>query len=225
MLFRSPTDWISTPHDLTLQQFNEMKKESIYFNSIDPNAPIFPHLHEQKPGPRCSRQVREDLADNNLDDSDMNEQDVKDMFKLEAHEQRFDALKDDSDLDGEDMALYLEKSDAGVEEEQDVPQNGDFSDLDENFSVFSTTVSARMLQKIVPESKMGKFVASFNKFSKTINWKAEEKSAVNFFPIKDDPGLAEFVTAIREKMGRTPHKNTVNKIYDKLNALVNRQVE
>ena len=117
--------------------------------------------------------MREDLADN---DSDMDDEDVKAMFEVEAHEQHVDALEDDSDLDAEEMARYLESDgDGGREEDEEEfdPQQDDFSDLDENHSVFSSTVSARKLQSVVPESRRAEFITSLNKFLGKINWKAE----------------------------------------------------
>ena len=89
--------------------------------------------------------MREDLADN---DSDMDEEDVKAMFEVEAHEQHVDALEDDSNLDLEEMARDLESDgDGGGEDDEEEfdPQQHDFSDLDEKLSVFSSTVSARKL--------------------------------------------------------------------------------
>ena len=105
-----------------------MNKETIYFNCSEPGEPIFPHLYEQVPGPSCSREVIEDLSD---DDSDMDEEDVKAMFEVEAHEQHVDALEDDSDLDAEEMARNLESDgDGGEDDEEEFdPQQGNFSDL------------------------------------------------------------------------------------------------
>ena len=105
-LFRLPTERIRTlPSNLTPEEFNMMRRETIFFNCGEPGEPIFPHLYEQNPGPSCSREVREDLADN---DSDMDEEDVKAMFEVEAHVQHVHALEDNSDLDAEEMAHYLE---------------------------------------------------------------------------------------------------------------------
>ena len=155
-LFRLPTERIRTlPPKLTPEEFDTMSRETIYFNFCEPGESIFPHLYEQNPGPSCSREVREDLADN---DSDMDEEDVKAMFEVEAHEQHVDALEDDSDLDAEELARYLESDGDGCgegDEEEFEPQQEDFSDLDDNLSVFSSTVSARKLQSVVPESRRG----------------------------------------------------------------------
>ena len=147
-LFRLPTERIRTiPSNLTPEEFNMMSRETIYINCGEPGEPIFPHLYEQNPGPSCSREVREHLAD-----MDMDEEDVKAMFEVEKHDQHVDALEDDSDLDAEEMARYLESDGDGCGEgnEEDFDsQQEDFSDLVENFSVFSSTVSARKLQIVV----------------------------------------------------------------------------
>ena len=191
-LFRLPTERIRTlPSYLTPEEFNMKSRETIYFNCGEPGEPIFPHLYEQNPGPGNSREVREDLADN---DSDMDEEDVNAMFEGEAHEQHVDALEDDKDLDAEEMAHYLESDVDGCgegDEEEFDPQQEDFSDLDENLSLFSSTVSARKLQNVVPEGRRKEFITSLNKFSGRINWKAEKKGllerSINFRSNKDDP--------------------------------------
>ena len=167
--------------------------------------------------------MKEDLADN---DSDMYEEDVKAMFEVEAHEQHVDALEDDSNLDLEEMARYLESDgDGGGEDDEEEfdPQQDDFSDLDEKLFVFSSTVSAGKLQSVVPESRRAEFITSLNKFSCRINWKAEEKGLLFIFAqVKTTPNKQQIAAANREKLGRTPHKINVNKIYDKLKALFNR---
>ena len=110
-LFRIPTERIRTlPTNVTPEEFDAMNKETIYFNCGEPGDPIFPHLHEQKAGPSVSREVREDLSDN---DSDMDEEDVTAMFEVEAHEQHIDAIEDDSDLEEEEMGNYLQSDGEG----------------------------------------------------------------------------------------------------------------
>ena len=202
--FRLPTKRIRTlPSNLTPDEFNMMNKETIYFNCSEPGEHIFPRLYAQKPGPSCSREVREDLTDN---DSDMDEEYVKAIFEVEAHEQHVDALEDD--------------------EEDFDPQQNDSSDLDENLSVFFSIVSAKKLQSVVPESRRAEFITSLNKFSGRKNRKAEEKGLLLIFArVKTTPNKQQIAAAIREKLGRTPHKNIVNNIYDKLKALVNRLAE
>ena len=112
------------------------------------------------------------------------------------------------------------------DEEEFDPQQEDFSDVDENLSVFSSTVSARKLQSVVPDRRRKEFIASLNKFSGRSNWRAEEKGLLLLFAqIKRTPNKQQISATIREKLGRNPHKNTVNKIYDKLKALVNRLAE
>ena len=226
-LFRLPTERIRTlPSNLTPEEFDEMNRETIYFNCSEPGDPIFPHLYEQKAGPSASREVREDLSDN---ESEMDEEDVTAMFEVEAHEQHVDDMEDDSDLEAEEMGNYLQSDGEGGhedDEEEFDPQQEDFSDVDENLSVFSSTVSARKLQSVVPDSRRKEFIASLNKFSGRINWRAEEKGLFLLFAqIKTTPIKQQISATIREKLGRNPHKNTVNKIYDKLKALVNRLAE
>ena len=110
-LFRIPTERIRTlPSNVTPEEFDEMNRETIYFNCSEPDDPIFPHLYEQKAGPSASREVREDLSDN---ESDMDEEDVTAMFEVEAHEQHVDAMEDDSDLEAEEMGNYLRSDGEG----------------------------------------------------------------------------------------------------------------
>ena len=226
-LFRIPTERIRTlPSNVTPEEFDEMNRETIYFNCSEPDDPIFPHLCEQKAGPSASKEVREDLSDN---ESDMDEEDVTAMFEVEAHEQHVDAMEDDSDLEAEEMGNYLRSDGEGGDEDDEEefdPQQEDFSDVDENLSVFSSTVSARKLQSVVPDRRRKEFIASLNKFSGRSNWRAEEKGLLLLFAqIKTTPNKQQISATIREKLGRNPHKNTVNKIYDKLKALVNRLAE
>ena len=169
--------------------------------------------------------MREDLSDN---ESEMDEEDVTAMFEVEAHEQHVDAMEDDSDLEAEEMGNYLQSDGEGGDDDEEEfdPQQEDFSDVDENLSVFSSTVSARKLQSVVPDSRRKEFIASLNKFSGRINWRAEEKGLLLLFAqIKTTPNKQQISATIRDKMGRNPHKNTVNKIYDKLKDLVNRLAE
>ena len=110
-LFRLPTERIRTlPSNLTPEEFDEMNRETIYFNCSEPGDPIFPHLYEQKAGPSASREVREDLNDN---ESEMDEEDVTAMFEVEAHEQHVDDMEDDSDLEAEEMGNYLQSDGEG----------------------------------------------------------------------------------------------------------------
>ena len=148
----------------------------------------------------------------------MDEEDVTATFEVQAHQQHMEALDDDSDLEAEEMARYLEDAD-------DDPDNPDevFSDLDENVSILS---ASRKSQSVVPERRRGEFIACLNNFSGRINWKAEEKGLLLVFAqAKTTPSKTEIQAALRDKTGKNPHKNLVNKIYDKLKALVNRLAE
>ena len=45
-LFRIPTERIRTlPSNVTPEEFDEMNRETIYFNCSEPGDPIFPHLY------------------------------------------------------------------------------------------------------------------------------------------------------------------------------------
>ena len=212
-LFCLPTERIRTlPSNLTPDEFNKMNKETVYFNCSEPDEPIIPHLYEQNPGPNCSREVREDLADN---DSDMDEEDVKAKFEVEAHEQHVDALEDDSDLDAREMARYLESDgDGGGEDDEEEfdPQQDDFSDLDENLSAFSSTVSAMKLQSVIPERERVESITSLNEFSARINWKAEEKGLLLIFAqVKTNPNRQQIGKAIRKNWGEHPTKTPLTR--------------
>ena len=198
-----------------------MAKSTIFLNTSD-DGPLFPHLYpdQNKPGP-CSFNVREDLAVSfpKLDEeSDMNEEDVTAIFEVQAHQQHMDALDVDSDLEAEEMARYLEDADDDPDDPDEV-----FSDLDKNVSILS---ASRKSQSVVPERRRGEFIASLNKFSGRINWKAEEKGLLLIFAqAKTTPSKTEIQAALRDKTGKNPLKNLVSKIYDKLKVLVNRLAE
>ena len=137
------------------------------------------------------------------------------MFEVEAHQQHMDALEDDSYIDAEEMAGYLD----------DDPDDRDevLFDFDENVSVL---YASRKSQSVVPEWRRGEFIASLNKFSGRINWKAEEKGLLLIFAqAKTTPSKIEIATAVRDKTGNNPHRNLWNKIYDKIKALVIRLAE
>ena len=92
--------------------------------------------------------MREDLAASfpKLDEeSDMDEEDVKAIFEVQAHQQHMHALDDDSDLEAEEMARYLEDADVDPDDPDEV-----FSDLDENVSILS---ASRKSQSVVPERR------------------------------------------------------------------------
>ena len=177
-----------------------MAKSIIYLNTSN-DGPLFPHLHpdQNKPGP-SSFNEREDLAASfpKLDEeSDMDEEDVKAIFEVQAHQQHMDALDDDSDLEAEEMARYLEDADNDPDYPDEV-----FSDLDENGSILS---ASRKSQSVVPERRRGEFIASLNKFSGRINWKAEEKGLLlTFARAKTTPSKTEIQAALRDKTGKNP---------------------
>ena len=200
-LFRLPTEKIRTiPAHVNPQEFNEMAKSTIYLNTSN-DGPVFPDLYpdQNKPGP-SSFNVREDLAASfpKLDEeSDMDEEDVTAIFEVQAHQQHMDAFDDDSDLEAEEMARYLEDA----EDDPDDPDKV-FSNLDENVSVL---FASRKSQSFVPERRRGEFIASLNKFSGRINWKAEEKGLLLIFAqAKTTPSKTEIQAALRDKTGKNP---------------------
>ena len=200
-LFRLPIQKIRTiPAHVTPQEFNEMANSTIYLNTSNDGF-LFLQLYpdQNKPGPSSSI-VREDLAASlpKLDEeSDMDEEDVTAIIEVQAHQQHMDTLDDDSDLDAEEMARYLEDADDNSDDPDEVS-----SDFDENVSILS---ASRKSQSVVPERRREEFIASINKFSGRINWKAEEKSLLLIFSqAKTTPSKTEIQAALREKTGKNP---------------------